>query len=503
MRKFWVSILFICSMMGCDRQVPVTHELTDERLAAAACGSCHVMPDPSLLPKEQWKNVLPHMGLRLGIETTAENPFENLNLEENQRLISANVFPDDQLIDDSLWVRINEYFISNAPDSMELPVRNIPERSSLFRPVFPKLNIGGAPFISMVKFDENEDLFLADRKGSLMLLDDSLKIDKFTSFPRPAVDIEYGRDGMVYVLSIGDIYPNDRLTGAVATFDLPSFSSPSLIFDELPRPVDFVSGDIDADGGEDLLVCNFGNYVGDLSYYRKSEDGYEQKLIKGAPGATRAFLTDVDNDTDLDVIALFAQGDEGISIFYNEVVKFREKRVLRFHPLYGSNDMELTDMDNDGDLDIVLSNGDNGDHSITLKPYHGVRIFLNDGNFNFKEAYFYPFYGSSKVRVGDFDGDGFKDIVAASFFAASGSGLNESIVVLINDGTMNFKPFSVEGADKGRWMVMDSGDYDKDGDEDVVLGSFTLAHEGIDPEVLRSWQESGNHILVLENQRNP
>ena len=36
-------------------------------LAATWCASCHVLPDPSILPKKIWKeNVLPFMGLRLG-----------------------------------------------------------------------------------------------------------------------------------------------------------------------------------------------------------------------------------------------------------------------------------------------------------------------------------------------------------------------------------------------------------------------------------------------------
>src|SRR6266849_5123870 len=39
-----------------------------KELAALYCGSCHLLPDPSLLNKSSWeKGVLPAMGPRLGI----------------------------------------------------------------------------------------------------------------------------------------------------------------------------------------------------------------------------------------------------------------------------------------------------------------------------------------------------------------------------------------------------------------------------------------------------
>ncbi len=503
MKYIYVLLIGGMVLFSCSGNEQEQKELTGKQLALSACSSCHAYPGPELLPQEQWKNVLPHMGLRLGIESAEHDPFPGFNMEETQRILSANVFPDEQVLDDSLWQKLEAYFLENAPDSLDTPLQEHPIQPGIFKPVLPELSIGGAPFISMVKFDELGSLNLADRSGNLLLINEDLQIEKHTFFPKPVIDVSVIDKEQAFVLSIGELYPNDKRTGAVGSFDRMSFSTPSLVLDNLPRPVQFARGDIDADGLEDLLICNFGNYVGDLSYYRNTGSGYEQRRIKSAPGATRAFLYDVDGDSDLDVIALFAQGDEGISIFYNEVVKFRERRILRFNPLYGSNDMVLQDMDGDGDLDIILSNGDNGDHSITLKPYHGIRIFLNDGEWNFTESNFHPLYGSSKVRVADFDMDGDMDIIAASYFPDSRNGLGQSIVLLINKGNLQFDPYSVEGADQGRWMVMDTGDFDKDGDVDVVLGSFTLAHEEIPAEILSGWQRSGKYILALENQSIP
>ncbi|MEJ2005656.1 MAG: hypothetical protein P8X57_11975 [Cyclobacteriaceae bacterium] len=103
-------------LFGCDKARSPSQSLTDEQLVKSACGSCHVLPEPELLPKEYWKNVLPHMGLRLGIKSVEPDPFTTFSMEETQRIIAANVFPEEQLIDDSLWHRINKYYLTEAPD---------------------------------------------------------------------------------------------------------------------------------------------------------------------------------------------------------------------------------------------------------------------------------------------------------------------------------------------------------------------------------------------------
>ena len=52
---------------------------------------------------------------------------------------------------------------------------------------------------------------------------------------------------------------------------------------------------------------------------------------------------------------------------------------MRYQPNYGSSWFEMMDFDGDGDLDLITANGDNADLTYTQKPYHGMRISLNDG----------------------------------------------------------------------------------------------------------------------------
>lgn len=113
----------------------------------------------------------------------------------------------------------------------------------------------------------------------------------------------------------------------------------------------------------------------------------------------------------MDIVALFGQGDEGIYTYYNEGQgKFKEVRTLRFPASFGSSFFALYDFNADGHEDILYTCGDNADYSPILKPYHGIRIFTNDGKNNFKQTWFYPLHGAYKALPVDFDRDGDVDL---------------------------------------------------------------------------------------------
>ncbi|MEL6865587.1 MAG: VCBS repeat-containing protein, partial [Bacteroidota bacterium] len=229
----------------------------------------------------------------------------------------------------------------------------------------------------------------------------------------------------------------------------------------------------------------------------------QEHLIEYVPGAIRTEIRDVDKDGWPDIIALMAQGNEGVFLFRNKSNgQFEQSTLLRFQPLRGSSYFELVDFDGDGDEDILLANGDNADYSYTLKDYHGIRLYTNDGNFQFSETFFYPLYGATKALARDFDGDGDLDIAAIAFFADFEQHPEQAFVYLDNQSTdsIRFQTNIIEDTPSGHWIVMDTGDIDGDGDEDIALGSFTFAPTPIPDSLQKQWRQTSPQILFLENK---
>jgi hypothetical protein len=209
---------------------------------------------------------------------------------------------------------------------------------------------------------------------------------------------------------------------------------------------------------------------------------------------------DWDGDGKQDVVTMFAQGRESIFLYKNEGGgKFTEKKLMAFMPVMGSSFFDIMDVNGDKKPDIVYTSGDNADYSIALKHFHGVYIYLNQGNDQFKQAYFYPIHGCYKAMLRDFDLDGDLDMVTISFFADYVSQHQEALVYFENQGDLKFVPYQMPGFDRGRWLTMDAGDLDGDGDEDVVIGNFAYGPESFLPAGAPQKFASNPIYLYLEN----
>lgn len=502
MRNLWMLVFLSITVWGLQACKPSSDSQTNAQLANTYCGSCHLFPAPELLPKSQWENVLPRMGARLGMPSESFNPYEGKSLQDRFQLQEAKVYPTSPLLSNEAWEKIRHYFLSKAPDTLVLNEYQVWENQQVFRASFPKIPLQGFPAITMVEIDpEYARLYLSGGNGNFLKLTSNFELVQQIALPRPIVEVERIDEVHLQLLSIGNLYPHDFTIGAVIGLNDHHFSNPQLLFEGLRRPVNTIMTDIDGDGINDHVICAYGDMMGELLWYKKTAHTYSAHLIKQAPGATRVYADDLDGNGYQDLVVLFAQGDEGVSIFYNTAGDFREEKVLRFHPLYGCNDLQFLDFDGDGYKDLIITNGDNADYSNVLKPYHGVRVYLNDGHHKFEEKYFFPFYGASKVRCADFDLDGDMDMVAMSFFPDYSIEGTQSLVYLENRGNWRFIPYQFPEAAEGRWMVMEIGDLDQDGDEDLVVGSFVLTSASVDSRLLNKWKRSDKKILFLENQK--
>jgi hypothetical protein len=224
-------------------------------------------------------------------------------------------------------------------------------------------------------------------------------------------------------------------------------------------------------------------------------------VLRPLPGSVRTVIRDVNHDGLPDIIALMAQGDEGIFMYVNKGNgAFEEQRLLQFPPSYGSNYFEMDDFNGDGFPDLLVTNGDNGDYPPVMKPYHGIRVYLNDGNFHFSEKFFLHQNGVEKAVARDFDGDGDLDIASISYFPDYQHHPEEGFLYWENVLPFSFRPYSIKEAVSGRWLTMDAGDADNDGDIDIILGNaaFSLGH--VPDSLMKHWKESSPPVLLLRNK---
>ncbi len=256
--------------------------------------------------------------------------------------------------------------------------------------------------------------------------------------------------------------------------------------------------DLDGDHLNDYLVAEFGNFYGDLMWLKANPNHtFDKIILRDKPGAMQTMFTDVNQDGKQDIIALMAQGDEGMLLYENKDGKFEERTLLRFSPVNGSTSFDLADFNNDGFLDIVYTSGDNSDFSKILKPFHGVYIYLNDGKGNFeKESFFFPINGCFKVVARDFDQDGDVDLAAISFFADLKNRPEEGFVYLENKGKLNFEASTFSQVLQGHWLTLDTDDLDGEGDLDIVLGNMSVGPLNI--SIKNNWPQ-GSAFVLLEN----
>ena len=508
--KVGVAIVLISVFISCKSyQRNTSHaEVTNsaikkgDKLAQQYCQSCHLLPDPSMLDAKTWEDgVLPAMGPMLGIFSHFYINYPNGKRDSN---LDSNYYPANPVINHEEWQNIIDYYTATSPDSLMQPVAatNITEGLPGFK-IIPTAFKVEIPTSSFIKIDTiAHQLILADLFTQYIYrFDKKLHLQDSLNTHSAIVDIE-NDNNKILSCNIGEINPNNKKIGRGNFIN--TNRDGQLSFDSVPfltklaRPVQISSSDFNNDGIKDYLVCEFGFLQGSLSIYTGNKNhSYAKQVVSFRPGAEKAYIQDYNNDGLMDIWVLFAQGDEGISLYTNKGNGlFEEKRVLRFPSMYGSSFFELVDINKDGFKDIIYTCGDNADYSRVLKPYHGIYIYLNDGKNNFTQKYFYHMNGCYKALARDYDNDGDLDIAAISFFADYGSNKEEGFMYLKNEGNLTFKPYSLPESRAGRWLTMDAGDLDGDGKIDLVLGNFSYGPVMMKPKV--DWVK-GASFLFLKN----
>ena len=490
------------AMLPASFPAPAADAARGRELAGQYCASCHLLPDPAALTKLAWAHqIQPAMAKWLGLEA-----FDYEGDADGKLLREAGLFPPTPLVPERDWFAIWDYY-RDAASSQPAPQPAHTSPAPVLKQFRAhKISLGqGAPMTSLVKIvPAQKRLYAGDAfAGNLFALDAPGDIRERWRLGSPPVDLVAGTDQLA-VTAIGKLFPSDALEGSVQLISSNS-AAPRIVLDQLRRPTRAIPADLNGDGRQDFLVCSYGNKLGCCAWFEAQPDGkFEEHILIDRPGALTAEVRDFNGDGRPDVMVLVAQAREAVVLLVNQGRgRFEMVTILEQPPTWGYSGMEIADMDGDGRPDLITANGDNGDFAVPLKGYHGIRIYRNDGTNHFTEKFFYPMHGAYKAVARDFDCDGDLDIAAIAFFPDFSVAAPVNFVYLENLGGWKFAPATFPESGDGRWMVMDAGDWDGDGDEDIVLGSFVRGPTTVPvpPETQERWRRAGASLLWLENLR--
>lgn len=253
-------------------------------------------------------------------------------------------------------------------------------------------------------------------------------------------------------------------------------------------------GDYDNDEDLDILATGkkFDNMLSTIIY--RNDQGIFSITDPGLPGIYNgnASWGDFDNDNDLDILITGSRESKPLTAVYKYTNGKYERLVQQFIPLKNSSGA-WGDFNNDEYLDFFISGEDYDGYPLCM-------IYQNQAGSFFREepVSIRPLRNCS-VDLGDFDSDGDIDILM------TGESLERPYTnVYENKGNFDFENIiaGLPGVAEGKALW---GDFDKDGDQDILLAGLTICYDFIGDIYINNTdppeKEMVNNIFI--NAPNP
>ena len=297
-------------------------------------------------------------------------------------------------------------------------------------------------------------------------------------------DIDQDGDRDVAVAVLGSVFPTDGRVGQVVLLENQGADggelqfTPRQLIGDLRRVADVQPGDLDGDGDIDLVVAEFGFDHGRIFWLENRGGAFLDHELVVTPGASHVPVADFDGDGDLDFAALVSQDEEQVWAFENTGGgKFERRSQRLFSTLdfdFGAVGLSPVDLDQDGDLDLLLTAGDNFEIGYHYpQPNHGCLWLENRGGWDFATHRIVHFGGAYATSAGDLDGDGDLDLAAVSMFNDWDRPGAASVIWLENDGNQSFTPWQIADTPI-QLATVACGDLNADGRDDIVAGGLHL-----------------------------
>jgi uncharacterized protein (TIGR02145 family) len=261
----------------------------------------------------------------------------------------------------------------------------------------------------------------------------------------------------IFPCGISTLFTNNGITFDSSYFELQCCSTVRMAW-----------GDYDNNGSQDVIIEKWNdpplmsNFPITLLFRNDNKSGSFTDCNENIPDMYGGSVDwgDFDNDLDIDLLitGIDDNGNKETFVFRNDNGELRKMDIN----LGKISDGEAVwaDYDSDGDLDIVMS----GTNITGL-----AKIYRNDGNAVFTDIMADFGNISGKVSVADMDNDGRNDII---FFGVGTDAVNK-VVIYKNNGNDSFSQFLNVSTGFSISNIF-PGDYDNDGDLDLLLGEFLL-----------------------------
>ena len=483
--------------MGCDRsnpENPVKKELGKLTDAVAIetvqrfCGECHPVPSPESFPRARWPAEVERgygfyyeSGRTDLIEPVVSDTIRYFQGNAAEKLIvpSAEMFPSSET---GVQFVASPLVTADEPSSLTSHILWEEQTMSL---LFSDMSTGKLRRWRPESVPNFQTMASTER----IVLVPSTAISQGNNLCRINI-CDWNQDGCndYLVGEIGSTFISDLKLGCVSLMigDPDGNVVRYVIAEKMARPVEAVPFDYDEDGDLDVLVAEFGyNRSGGFRLLRNQTPPntppeslrFVEEVIDPRHGILAIQIADMDGDSRLDIVTAYGQEYETIEILYNRgPEKYEKKVVARMpDPSYNTSAIMVSDVDQDGHLDVVHTCGDIFD-SFIPKPFHGVCWIRNLGNGEWERRELGMLIGAMQPAVGDFDGDGDLDIAAAGLFPNSETNSEQisfdSVCWWEQKENLEFVRHSIE-RDHCLHSACIASDVDRDGRIDLIVGEWS------------------------------
>jgi len=441
------------------------------------CGDCHKLPQPSSFVREIWYDEI-----EKGYEFYARSGRTDLTPPPLQSVLA--------------------FYREHAPAKLNFPqpaevdkeLRSRFELEQVDWQDGPRLS----PAISCIRWvdfqPEGEGrLIITDmRDGSISMVTPSPKQTKRRLIGRVsnparviACDLNQDQRTDLVVSDLGSFNPYDHGFGKVVWLNRESSASEfrlTTLVENLGRVADVAVADFSGDLKPDLLIAEFGHRLTGGTRLLTNETAdkqpmrFQEKPILIRPGTMQVSAHDWNQDGAMDFASITSQEFECVDVFVHSGDKFDAVRTWQGGDVtFGLVGFELTDLDQDGDQDILCVNGDSFDNNFANRS-HGVQWLENIGDVQFRYHRLAEVPGAYRAVAVDIDGDNDLDVIVVvnlptDVYPRSLLEMNPvSLLMLEQVAPGNFSPRVLERGTP-RYAALEAADFNGDGKVDLAVGA--------------------------------